>query len=71
MVGTFMTRELRVEAYTIREVVQVSGIGRTKVFALIQSGDLDARKPGRRTLVLANSLHTFLTSLPPMSRTRA
>jgi excisionase family DNA binding protein len=66
-----MTRELRVEAYTIAEVVQVSGIGRTKVFALIQSGDLDARKLGRRTLVLADSLHTFLTNLPPMNRTQA
>lgn len=40
------------------------GIGRTKGFELIASGQLVARKLGTKTLVEASSLRRFAKSLP-------
>jgi excisionase family DNA binding protein len=54
-------------AYTIDEAVHASGIGRTKMYALIRSGDLDARKLGRRTLIPAEALRSLLQRLPAFS----
>jgi excisionase family DNA binding protein len=44
----------------------ISGCGRTKIYGLIASGALDARKLGRRTLITDESLRRFLASLPRM-----
>jgi hypothetical protein len=51
-------------AYTIPETVRVSGIGRTKLYGLIEAGEVAAVKCGARTLVLAVSLQTYIASLP-------
>jgi len=51
-------------AYSIADVMAMTGLGRDKVYGLIRSGALVARKVGRRTLVTAPDLRSFLESLP-------
>ncbi len=50
--------------YSPEEAAQVAGSGRTKIFNAIRDGHLKARKFGRRTVILADDLKTFLESLP-------
>lgn len=47
-------------ALTINQVCAATGLGRTKIYALIESGQLKARKIGRRTLVLRKDIERFL-----------
>ena len=49
-----------------REVKEFGGPGHTKVYALINSGELPARKMGRRTYILITDLMTWLNALPPV-----
>ncbi|WP_163265619.1 helix-turn-helix domain-containing protein [Chelativorans alearense] len=49
---------------TIDDAVANSGIGRTKIFEAIKTGQLKARKFGRRTVILTEDLADFLKSLP-------
>jgi excisionase family DNA binding protein len=51
-------------AHTIAEASARSGIGRTAIYELINTGQLPARKRGRRTLILAEDLRRCLQSLP-------
>jgi excisionase family DNA binding protein len=51
-------------AYSIRQVRELTGFCNEKVYQHIRSGELVARKAGRRTLVLAADLDRFLQSLP-------
>lgn len=39
-------------------------MSRRKVYRLLKSGDLKARKNGRQTLILAEDFKTWLASLP-------
>jgi hypothetical protein len=55
---------LGLRAFRIPEVCQISGLGRTSVYAAIKSGDLVARKWNRCTIVLAEDLAEFLAKLP-------
>lgn len=45
---------------TIDEAVKATGIGRTKLFALLKSGDLVPCKVGRRTLIRVDDLKSFM-----------
>ena len=57
--------ERRDDAYTIEGAGQrLGGIGRTTVYSLIASGQLEAMKLGSRTLVTAASIEALLASLP-------
>lgn len=47
-------------AYSVRDACRVSSIGRTRLYALIKAGKLDARKIGKRTLIPAASLHALI-----------
>ncbi len=49
---------------TINEAMEVGKIGRTKLYALLADGSLRARKSGRRTLIEAESLSRWASSLP-------
>ena len=49
---------------SIKDAAQVSGISRARIYTLIGDGKIDARKVGRKTLVLAGSLQRFIDSLP-------
>jgi excisionase family DNA binding protein len=62
--GTTMDHSL---AHTIAEASARSGIGRTAIYGLINTGQLPARKHGRRTLILAEDLQRCLQSLPSIT----
>jgi excisionase family DNA binding protein len=51
-------------AHSIAEASERSGIGRTALYELINTGQLTARKRGRRTLILHDDLRRCLESLP-------
>ena len=46
----------------------MTGLGRDKVYAVINEGLLAARKCGRRTLITATDLQAFLEALPTIGR---
>jgi excisionase family DNA binding protein len=54
-------------AYTIAEVITVTGFGRDKVYKLINEKQLVARKCGRKTLITADELKRFLSELPSVA----
>ena len=47
-------------AYSIKDAVQVSSIGRTTLYSLISSGQIETVKVGKRRLVKAASLASFI-----------
>lgn len=55
-------------ALTIPEACTFSGIGKTKLYEAIGSGELKAHKAGKRTLILSDDLRDYLSSLPLMTR---
>lgn len=54
----------RVEFITIGKAIEVFGIGRTKLYELIQKGEIEAFKLGRRTLIRTQSAREFINRLP-------
>lgn len=50
-------------AFSIPEIVQATGIGRTNIYGAMKSGALRARKHGKRTVILKTDLEAFLQSL--------
>ncbi len=51
-------------AYSVKEVQELVGIGRTKLYDMIGSNELRAVKHDRRTLILAKDLREWLEKLP-------
>ena len=52
-------------SFSIPEVCQATGLGKTKLYELIKSGELKAKKIGKRTIILKADLDTFLKGLEP------
>ncbi len=48
---------------SIEEACAATGLGRTKLYELINSGQLRARKIGKRTIILKDDLDAFLSGL--------
>lgn len=46
---------------------RVAGCGRTKIYEAIKTGELRAKKLGRRTIVLDSDLRNWLASLPAVN----
>ena len=51
-------------AYGISEACNALSMGRTRLYALIAEGKIEARQCGGRTLIPAESLQAFVASLP-------
>jgi excisionase family DNA binding protein len=51
-------------AYSIKDAIQVSSIGRTTLYGLISSGEIETVKIGKRRLVKADSLARFIGVAP-------
>jgi excisionase family DNA binding protein len=51
-------------ALTVAEAVIFTGIGRTKLYELINSGAIVPRHCGKKTLFIRSELEEFLNSLP-------
>lgn len=51
-------------ALTIEDAVKVSGLARSRIYELMGKGELVARKAGRRTLIMGDSLRAYLENLP-------
>ena len=52
---------------SVADACKTVGIGRTRLYSLIGEGRITAVRCGGKTLILADSLRTFVTSLPPAS----
>ena len=52
-------------AMSVADAVRYSGIGRTSLYELMGAGKIEHRKAGSRTLILAESLRSYIASLPP------
>ena len=57
-------------AYTIAQAAAAAATGKTALYEAIASGDLPARKRGRRTLILAADLRAWLEKLPALELKR-
>lgn len=53
-----------VEPISVRipDAVRMTGLSKSKIYQLIASGDIEAAKVGRATVVFVASLHVFLRS---------
>lgn len=47
-------------AVSINDAARALGLGRTSIYSLINSGKLEARKLGRRTLVTTESIRALI-----------
>lgn len=48
---------------SIEETCSATRIGKTKIYQLINSGELKAHKIGKRTIILKQDLEAFLNNL--------
>ncbi|HHV63232.1 MAG TPA: helix-turn-helix domain-containing protein [Firmicutes bacterium] len=55
-----MKRELKPLAYSPEELVQVLGLGRTKIYEAIRAGKLKAVRIGRRIVIPIEAVEEFL-----------
>jgi hypothetical protein len=51
-------------AYTIKEAVGATGLGRTSLYLAIRRGELRVVKKGARTIILDRDLRRWLEALP-------
>ena len=58
-------------AFSISEVLALTGLGRDKLYKMINSRQLLARKCGRRTIILQSDLERFLEELPAIGQQAA
>ena len=54
------------EAFTVDNFMRRYAVGRTTTYELIKTGQLDARKLGGRTLIMAASARALFESLPKL-----
>jgi excisionase family DNA binding protein len=55
-------------ALSVKEACKYISLGRTSFYKLVKSGQIPARKCGRRTIVLPSELEQALKSLPRAGR---
>jgi excisionase family DNA binding protein len=52
---------------SVPEAVEMTGIGRSSLYALFKERKLTPRKSGKRTLILVEDLKRYVESLPAAS----
>ncbi len=67
-----MQKEMKMQSpppisYTVEQACAVTGIGKTKLYEVLDSGELPAKKWGKRTLILKADLTKFISSLESYS----
>lgn len=50
---------------TIEDATRVSGLSRSRLYEILARGEIEARKAGKRTLIVAESLKSYVERLPP------
>jgi hypothetical protein len=55
-------------AFSVRAAGEAAGVGRSSLYEQIRVGELQARKRGRRTVILRKDLEAWLDRLPPVRR---
>lgn len=55
-------------AFSVNDFCRWAGIGRTAAYAEMGAGQLEARKLGRRTIILRSEAERWLASLPAQRR---
>ena len=58
------------ENISVGEAVRRFGIGRTRLYSILNDGQIEAFKLGRRTLIRAESVRSFIDSIPCVVRSR-
>jgi excisionase family DNA binding protein len=53
-------------SFSIPETVRITSLGRSTIYQAVKSGQLKARKFGKRTVILECDLSAFLKALPPL-----
>lgn len=51
-------------AFSVPESAQIANISRSELYVAMKRGDLKAKKHGRRTVILASDLASYLANLP-------
>lgn len=62
-----MPAQIRKLAYSIAQLTELSGVGRSFLYEEIKAGRLVVTKAGRRSLVLYDDAVAWLTTLPKLS----
>lgn len=53
-------------AFSIDEAALQANVCRDKIYAAIRDGQLEAKKAGRRTLIMSDALRRYLDALPSL-----
>jgi excisionase family DNA binding protein len=56
--------------YTIPQCCRLAAMGRTKFYELVAAGDIPIRKIGKKTLVAASDLRSWVERLPAVEGRR-
>ena len=64
--GAQMMNETIPFSATVADAVRLSGIGRTELYRLLGEGSIKAKKSGRRTLILMDSVRDYVQRLPDL-----
>jgi excisionase family DNA binding protein len=65
----FKTPDPNAVGLSVADVVARSGLGRSSIYEALASGQLPARKFGKRTLILKSDFDDWINSLPAMKPT--
>ena len=56
--------DLPIISYSVEDAGNAVGLSRTRIFEAIKSGELEARKAGRATIIEADELRRWIKSMP-------
>jgi excisionase family DNA binding protein len=66
-----MSADTRKLAYSIAELAEVAGVGRSFIYEEVKGGRLNLKKAGRRSLVLIADAEAWLAALPDLYTSRS